>query len=69
MRKKLYSLLMSLTKAKVKYRVEAVNACCPVSNKPIIYAANHSAFCDIPIALRAIGKHTYTFVGKQNLGF
>ncbi len=68
MREKLYPLLMSLAKMKVKYRVEVVNMCCPVPNKPIIYAANHSAFCDIPIALQAIGKHTYTFVGKQNLG-
>lgn len=69
MRERLYPLLMFLTKAKVKYRVEVVNACCPVPDRPIIYAANHSAFSDGPIALRSIGKHTYILVGKQNLGF
>lgn len=67
MRKKLYPLLMFLTKAKVKYKVEVVNTCNPLPDKPVIYTANHSAFCDIPIALQAIGRHTYAFVGKQNM--
>lgn len=68
MREKLYSFLMLLTRAKVKYQVEVINSFKPLSGKPVIYAANHSAFQDIPIALRAIGKHSYTLVGKQNLG-
>lgn len=68
MGEKLYPLLMFLAKAEVKYRIEAVNVCIPLPDKPIIYAANHSAFCDIPIALRVIGRHTYPFVGKQNMG-
>lgn len=68
MGEKLYPLLMFLTKAKVKYKVEVVNTCKPLPDKPVIYAANHSAFCDIPIALQAIGRHVYPLVGKQNLG-
>ena len=67
MREKLYPLLTFLAKYKVKYRVEAVNACSPLPDKPVIYAANHSAFCDIPIVLRMMGRHIYPFVGKQNL--
>ena len=68
MRKKLYPFLMLLTRTKVNYQVEVINNSKPLSDKPVIYAANHSAFQDIPIALQAIGKHSYTLVGKQNLG-
>lgn len=59
---------MLLTRTKVNYQVKVINNSKPLSDKPVIYAANHSAFQDIPIALRAIGKHSYTLVGKQNLG-
>lgn len=68
MREKLYPLLMFLTKAKVKYKVEVVNIFNSLPDKPVIFAANHSAFCDIPIALQAIGEHAYPLVGKQNMG-
>lgn len=67
-RKALHPFLMFLTKAKVKYKIEIINCCNPLPGKPIIYAANHSAFQDVPIALRAIGKQAYVLVGKQNLG-
>lgn len=62
-----YPLLMLLPKAKVKYRVEILNHWDAEPNKPIIFAANHSAFPDIPIALKAIGRHSYVLLGKQNL--
>lgn len=68
MRKKIYPFLMFLTRAKVNYNVEASNNSMSLLDRPVIYAANHSAFQDMPIALQAIGKHSYTLVGKQNLG-
>lgn len=37
--------------------------------KPIIFAANHSAFQDIPIMLRVTKRRSYIFAGKQNLAF
>lgn len=61
-----YPLLMLLPKAKVKYRVEILNHWDAEPDKPIIFAANHSAFPDIPIALKAIGRHSYVLLGKQN---
>ena len=68
MREKLYPLLVLLTRAKVKYQVENINNCRPLSGRPVIYAANHSAFSDIPVVLHAIRRHTYVLLGKQNLG-
>lgn len=64
-----YPLLMLLPKAKVKYRLELLNHRDAEPDKPIIFAANHSAFPDIPIALKAIGQHSYALLGKQNLAF
>lgn len=69
LRRRLYPLLMLLPKAKVKYRVEILNRCEVLPGYPVIYAANHSAFPDIPIALKAIGRHSYVLLGKQNLAF
>lgn len=69
LRQQLYPLLMLLPKAKVKYRLELLNHWDAEPNKPIIFAANHSAFPDIPIALKAIGQHSYVLLGKQNLTF
>ena len=60
---------MSLSKAKVKYKIKVENDYVPINNKPIIFSCNHSAFSDIPIALKSIGKHCYTLIGKQNLDF
>ncbi len=64
-----YPLLMLLPKAKVKYRLELLNHWDAEPDRPIIFAANHSAFPDIPIALKAIGRHSYALLGKQNLAF
>lgn len=60
---------MLLSKTKVKYKIKVENDYMPVSDKPIIFACNHSAFPDIPIALKAIKHHCYTLLGKQNLAF
>lgn len=43
-RDKLYPLLMFLSGIKVSYKVEVVNTCTFLSDKPIIFVANHSAF-------------------------
>ena len=67
LRQRLYPLLMLLPKAKVKYRLELLNHWNAKPEQPIIFAANHSAFPDTPIALAAIGQHSYALLGKQNL--
>ena len=69
LREQCYPFLMALTKAKVKYHVQSQNCRNLIADRPVIFAANHFAFADIPIALKAIGRHTYVLVGKQNLGF
>lgn len=65
----LYPITMLLSRTKVKYKIIIENNYMPTADKPIIFACNHSAFPDIPIALRAINRHCYTLIGKQNLAF
>lgn len=65
----LYPITMLLSRTKVKYRIIIENKYIPAADKPIIFACNHSAFPDIPIALRAVKRHCYTLIGKQNLAF
>lgn len=65
----LYPITMLLSRTKVKYRIIIENEYIPAANKPIIFACNHSAFPDIPVALRAVRRHCYTLIGKQNLAF
>lgn len=69
LRDRLYPLLIFLTGTKVRCRVEVVNACQPIPGKPIIFAANHSAFQDTPIMLRVTKRRSYIFSGQQNLAF
>lgn len=66
---RLYPFMMLLTRTKVKCKVETVNSCNPMPGKPIIFAANHSAFQDTPIMLRVTKRRSYIFSGKQNLAF
>ena len=68
-RSKIYPVTMLLSQTKVKYKIVSENTYSPIANKPIIFACNHSAFPDIPLALRAVQKHCYTLIGKQNLAF
>lgn len=65
----LYPILMFLTGTKVRCKVEAVNTYSPLPGKPIIFAANHSAFQDSPIALRVTKRRSYALLGTQNLAF
>lgn len=65
----LYPITMLLSRTKVKYKIIIENKHMPAADKPIIFACNHSAFPDIPIALRAVKRHSYTLIGKQNLAF
>lgn len=64
---RLYPILMALTRIKVKCKIEVVNDYYPVNEKPIIFACNHSAFTDTPIALRTTRHRSYIFAGQQNL--
>lgn len=66
---RLHPLMMQLTRIKVTYNVETVNAYVPVEGKPIIFAANHSASQDAPVSLRATKRRSYIVVGKQPLLF
>lgn len=65
----LYPLLMWLTGTKVRYKINKVNECAILPDKPIIFVANHGAFQDTPIMLRVTGRRSYIFSGKQNLAF
>ena len=65
----LYPILMFLTGTKVRCKVETVNTYTPLPGKPIIFAANHSAFQDTPIMLRVTQRRSYALLGKQNLAF
>ena len=65
----LYPILMFLTGTKVRCKVETVNTYTPSPGKPIIFAANHSAFQDTPIMLRVTRRHSYALLGTQNLAF
>lgn len=65
----LYPILMFLTSTKVRCKVEAVNTYTELPGKPIIFAANHSAFQDTPIMLRVTKRRSYALLGTQNLAF
>lgn len=69
LRDRLYPILMILTKTKVKYKIEAVNDYRPIDGKAIIFAPNHSAFPDTPIALRTSKRRSYIYTGKQHLNW
>ena len=69
LRNRLYPLLMFLTGTKVRCKVEMINTYAPLPGKPIIFAANHSAFQDTPIMLRVTERRSYILAGKQNLAF
>ena len=64
-----YPITMLLSRTKVKYKIIVENNYVAAADKPIIFACNHSAFPDIPIALRAVKRHCYTLIGKQKLAF
>ena len=65
----LYPILMFLTGTKVRCKVETVNTYTHLPSKPIIFAANHSAFQDTPIMLRVTKRRSYALLGTQNLAF
>ena len=65
----LYPILMFLTGTKVRCKVETVNTYTELPGKPIIFAANHSAFQDTPIMLRVTKRRSYALLGTQNLAF
>ncbi|MDO5019153.1 MAG: lysophospholipid acyltransferase family protein [Lachnospiraceae bacterium] len=63
----LYPIVLSFSNIKIRYKITTINSCENIPDKPIIYACNHSQFTDIPIAIKATGKRSYTLLGKQNL--
>lgn len=69
-RKKLpYALLVSLTKGRANWNIIRENEYTAIPDKPIIFAVNHTNSFDIPVSLRATGRHSYILLGNQRLGF
>lgn len=66
---RLHPFMMMLTKTKITYRVDTENTYAPIDGKPIIFVANHSAFQDVPLSLRATKRRSYILLGKQSLLF
>ena len=69
LKNRLHPLMMLLAGTVVTCKVDTINQYTPLPDKPIIFAANHSAFLDTPIALRAVQRRSYIFAGKQRLRF
>ena len=59
-RNALYPIVLSFSNIKIRYRITLINSCETVPDKPVIYAYNHFQFTDIPIAMKATGKRSYT---------
>lgn len=62
----LFPVLMRLSRTKVSFRLSPVNEA-PAGAGPVIYAVNHSAFPDTPMALTAVGHRCRVLAGKQRL--
>lgn len=67
LRDRLFPFMLWLSGTKVKFKLENENHPQPIPDKPIIFAANHSAFPDTPLALRSIGRRSYILAGTQRL--
>lgn len=63
----LFPIMLKMTKTKVKYELILCNEMTLSTEKPVIFAVNHSAFADTPIALKVSGRRSYILAGKQNL--
>ena len=69
-RKKLpFFLLLKLGTAKNIFKIKVDNSYTPISDKAIIFAANHSNCFDFPITSTATKKHLYPLAGKQRMPF
>ncbi len=63
----IFPFILPLSAVRIKYKVNVINKCNTIPDKPVIYACNHSQFSDIPMAIRAIGRRSYILMGKQKL--
>lgn len=68
----IHPALFKLAESKINYKVIKGNDFAEKQaefseDRPIIFVCNHTTSYDIPIALRAIKKHTILFAGKQPL--
>lgn len=62
-------VLSLIASFRVPYKVIIEQPCCPLPDKPVIYAVNHFSFADTPIMGRITPKRSYILLGKQRLGF
>lgn len=65
----IHPLLMTAAGSKIKYKIIKCGDYSEMkkTKRPIIFACNHTNSHDVPIAFKAIGKHTILFAGKQPL--
>ena len=53
---------------KIPYKVQIMQPCEPLPDRPILYAANHFCFADTPIMGRITRERSYILLGRQRLG-
>ena len=66
----MHNNLLSIMKTKNNINVMVLNKeNLPKTEKPVIYAVNHTNSHDIPTVSEVIGRHHYVLLGKQSLKF
>ena len=65
--KLIHPVLLKLSKNKMEYELRVINTYDMHSEKPIIFAVNHTNSSDIPMVCNAIKRHSYLLIGKQHL--
>ena len=61
-------VLNRLAGMKIPYKVQIMQPCEPLPDRPILYAANHFCFADTPIMGRITRERSYILLGRQRLG-
>ena len=57
--KLIHPVLLKLSKNKMEYELRVINTYDMHSEKPIIFAVNHTNSSDIPMVCNAIKRHSY----------
>lgn len=62
-------ILIPIVRIQIPYKVFIDQSCHLSGDGPVVYAANHFCFADIPIMGMITPKHSYILMGKQRLAF
>ena len=65
--KLIHPVLLKLSESKMEYELAVINSYDMNSEKPVIFAVNHTNSSDIPMVCNAIKRHSYLLIGKQSL--